>query len=125
MTAWTTSFVAKNVVFRTPKLVPTTCYLQVKVTTAIENGKTIYIDQLAMGLTEPLYNGGPSVAIFPGATKWVAGDGWTLTMANNRGGTSFAASFNALFDRFFDMRSKLQMLPTDASPTRADTLISA
>lgn len=124
-TGWSTSFVAKNVVFRTPKLVPTTCYLQVKVTTAIENGKTVYIDQLAMGLTEPLYDGGPSVAIFPGATKWVSGDGWTLTMANNRGGASFAASFNALFDRFFDMRSKLQMLPTDASPTRADTLISS
>lgn len=125
MTAWTTSFVAKNVVFRTPKLIPTTAYIQVKVTTALTTGRTAYVDQLAMGLTTALYSGGPSVAIFPGSTHWVAGDGWTLAQTNDRAASTYLASFNALFDRLFDMRSNEQLLPTSGSPTRADTLITA
>lgn len=125
LTNITTSFVAYDGVFRMPKLLPDTIRIRIRLSTAISSGTIVYLDEAAMGLTTALYDGGPSVAIFPGSTRWVAGDGWTLTMANNRGGASFAASFNALFDRFFDMRSNLQMLPTDGSPTRADTLISA
>lgn len=125
LTTLTTSFVAYNNVFRMPKLLPDTLYLRIRLSTSLSSGTNVFTDEAAMGLTTPLYDGGPSVAIFPGSTKWVAGDGWTLTMANNRGGASFAASFNALFDRFFGMRALAQLLPTDASPTRADTLISS
>lgn len=125
LTGLTASFAAYNSVFRMPKLLPDTIYLRLRISTALSAGTNVFIDDAAMGLTTALYDGGPSVAIFPGSTRWVAGDGWTMAMANNRGGTSFAASFNALFDRFFDMRSSLQMLPTNATPTRADTLISA
>lgn len=125
ITGWSTSWVAKNVVFRTPKLIPDTVYLVLVVSTPITSGKIAYLDDLAFGLTTPLYAGGPSVAVFPGSTRWVAGDGWKLTMANNRGGASFLASFNALFDRWFDMRSLQQLMPVAGSPTRADTLISS
>lgn len=125
ITGWTTSFVSKTVVFRTPKLIPDTVYLRFRLSTAISAGTNAFIDHLAMGLTTELYAGGPSVAVFPGATKWVAGDGWKLTPANNYGGSTFRATFQALFDRFFDLRSKRQLLPTNSLPTRADTLITA
>lgn len=126
ITGWTTSYVFKSIVFRTPKLLPDTYYLDVKISTAITNAKTAYINGLGVSLMDNLYDGGPSVKIFPGATKWVANDGWTLANANNFATATYASgNFQSLFDLWFDMRGQGQLLPTSGSPTRANTLITA
>jgi hypothetical protein len=126
-TALTTSLVAKNGTFRTPKVLPPVVYLRIRISTDISAGSSVFIDHAALTEMLELYPDGPSVAIFSGAAPFrkgagqVAGDSFTLTVANDRAG-----KFQEWFERNFDMRSKGLLLPsvTDASETQPDTLIA-
>jgi len=113
-------------VFRLPKTLPSTIKLRIRVTTAISTSSNIFIDDMALGRLTALYDGGPGCAIFSGSSKWIAGDQYAITQTNNRGGgtgASLQADFQAMFDAAFDMRAKGLLLPTDASPTQANSLI--
>lgn len=121
----TTSWSTISGVFRTPKVMPTYVRLRLRLSTALSNAVNLFLDHLAFGAMTPLYAGGPSAAVFAGATDWAAGDFFAVASTNNRGGASYLATFQALFDRLFDMRSLGLVLPSDASPTLADTLITA
>ena len=125
VTGFSTSWVAKNMVVRMPKLIPDEVYLVFRLSDPITTGSSLFIDNLAMGLVTGLYDGGPGVAIFSGATRFVTDDGWMITTTNNRGGATYLATFQAMFDKFFGTRSLGLLLPTDASPSIADTLITA
>jgi len=126
-TALTTSFVAKNVTFRTPRVLPAVVYLSIRIDTDISAGSSVFIDHAALDEMTQLYPDGPSVAIFSGASGFrkgvgqVVGDYFTLAVTNDRAG-----KFQEHFARNFDMRSKGLLLPsvTDASETQADTLIA-
>ena len=109
--------------FRTGKTVtPTTAYkLNVRLSTALTNGESFYIDDLAMVEATLAYTGGPFVAIFAGATNLIANDKFTVAIANNRAG-----SFQEWFDRCFNMKSLALQLPSDTggAETIVDSLIS-
>jgi hypothetical protein len=108
--AWT----AVNGFFRTAKTVTsTTAYkLNVRVSTALTSGESVYVDDLAMVEATQVYTGGPYVALFAGATNFLVGDLFAVAIANDRAGT-----FQEAFDRMFGMRALGLQLPSDASGT--------
>lgn len=122
----TTSFVAKNVVFRTPRSLPSVQKIRVRISTAISGGSNIFFDRNAAALPIALYTGGPLGAVFSGppAAKFIQGDGFTLATTNDYGGASNLSTFQQLFERLFGMRSLGLLLPSSGAPTIADTLIS-
>jgi len=121
-----TSWVAHNVIFRLPRVLPAIVKLRFVLTTAVPSGSNIFLDSAAAALLTPLYPGGPGCVVFSGATPFINGDGWLVTTTNDRGGSSFNATFQTMFDRFFGMRALGLLLPSTASsPTIADTLISS
>lgn len=111
-------------VFRTPRILPVTTRLRVRLTTAIADAD-LNIDRVILSPMTRAYSGGPLVGIHAGAVPFSAGDSWTVTTANNRGGASDNATFQALFDRLFGMSEFGLVLPSNASPTIADTLITS
>lgn len=123
----TTSWVACNGFFRTPRALPTTLKIRVRISTGLSAGTSLFIDRLAMTPATLLYPGGPVAAIFSGQTTspFVAGDGFTLATTNNYGGASYLSTFQALFDRLFGMRALGLVLPSTGSPSIADSLISS
>lgn len=126
-TGLTTSFAAKTGTFRTPKNLPAIVYLRIRITTAISNTSSVFIDHASLVEMVELYPDGLSVALFSGATPWkkgsgqVVGDYIAVTVANDRAGL-----FQEWFERNFDMRSKGLLLPsvTDGSETQDDALIA-
>ena len=94
-------------------------YLRIRVHTAIDAGTSVYLDEMGIVKATPLYNGGPFVAVFAGATPAVNEDKWTLTVANNRAG-----EFQTWYDRAFNMRDKDLLLPSSGSTLIPDTLIA-
>lgn len=114
-----------NGVFRLPKAVPAGVKIRVRISTAMSGGSTLYIDHLAMAAVSDPYRGGPGVAVFGGSVPFAELDGWSVAVTNDRGGASLNGTFQALFDRLFDMRGKRLQLPSNAVPTIADTLITA
>jgi hypothetical protein len=120
LTAITTSFVAKSAFFRLPDPVPATVRLRIRLSTALSNTSSIFIDHLALAKSTPLYTGGPYVAFFSGATDWELDDKFTLAVAND-----FRGALATLCERLFSLRDKGIWLPsaTGAAETIADSLL--
>jgi hypothetical protein len=119
----TTSYTPVNGTFRLPAEPPATIKLRVRISTAL-TGANVYVDDVCMTPATALYTGGPGLAVFSGVTPFATGDTWTVTQTNDRGGATYAATWQAVFDRFFSMRSLGLLLPSSGSPTIADSLIS-
>lgn len=118
-TALTTSWAAANGVFRLPRVVPPVVYLRIRISTAVSNTTSVYIDHCAFGQAVELYAGGPCAALFAGADNFAVGDTFTIAVTNNRAG-----SWQEWFERWFDMRAKGLLLPSDSSGSIADSLIA-
>lgn len=125
LTSIGTTFVPKSGVFRMPKSVPSVVKIRLRLSTALSTGTNFFVDNLAMGRLTGTYDGGSGVAIFSGAAKFAADDYYTLTTTNDFGGASNLDTFQWLFDRLFDLRSMGILLPSNASPTQADTMITS
>lgn len=108
-------------VFRTPRKMPSSVYLRVKWTTALQSGKTAYLDHLALVKMSELYAGGPFAAVFGGAADFRIGDAWTITVTNDRAGT-----VHEWANRMFDLAASRLLLPsaTGGGETVPDTVIS-
>lgn len=121
LTGVSTSWVNFNGVFRLPASLPATIKLCIDTSTAIDSAKSVYIDRISFVKMQPLYTGGPYVAIFSGDTPAILNDTWTMALSASSTGT-----FQNLFDRWFDMRSKNLILPsvTGGTETIADSLVT-
>lgn len=126
-TALTTSFVAKNGVFRMPRVLPTAVYLRIRVSTAISGGTSVFFDHAALAAMTSLYTGGPAAAVFSGKLPFTKGsaqiapDKFTITVTNDRAG-----EFQEWFERLFAMAAKGLILPSDSggAETIDDALIA-
>jgi len=125
LTAVSTAYVNVSGVFRTPLNLPSTVKLRIRISTAIDISKVLYIDHLAMtamtplyGGSAPLYNGGPLFAIFSGDTQPRIGDAWTITTTQTFG------AFQKGFQRMFNMTSLGLQLPYSNSPSISDSLVA-
>lgn len=120
-----TSFAARNGVFRTPRVMPDKVYLRIRISTAVSSGTSIFFDHASLVQMTELYTGGPSAAIFSGKSPFYAGDTqvtpdyFTITTTNDRAG-----SFQEWFNRNFDMASLGLLLPSASSGTISDSLIA-
>lgn len=123
----TTSFTAQGksnvTVFRTPKALPAVQKIRLRLSTALSGGSNLFVDQLAFGPMTQLYNGGPSLAIFSGATAFLLNDAFQIVTTNDRGGAANLKNMQTLFDRCFAMRDKGLLLPSSGAPSISDSLI--
>lgn len=133
LTGETTSYAFHSGVFRLPAkynlVSPNTLRLQITTSTAIDSGKYVDIAELAMTPMVQIYTGGPFVVIFPGTNGWTFGDTFSVTMANNYGGSQ--PFFNGYLQRTFNLSSilgnlpgYLQAIPFSGSPTINNNLIA-
>lgn len=125
LTGLSTVYTAYNGFFRLPAKPPTTIKLQVKITTALTSGRSVYLDKMGMGTTTQVYSGGPALAVFAGSLPFVVQDYGTATIANNRGGQVNLASFGPLLQRWFDLASLDLLVPSSSLPTLSDSALIA
>lgn len=119
----TTSYAAVSVAFRIPNVPPDTMRIRFRVSTALVGGNVL-IDDACFAPVTAAYPGGFGFVVFSGATPFVKNDGWDVVPTNNRAGRLYGATFQTLFDRLFGMRGLNQLLPTSATPTLPDSMIS-
>jgi hypothetical protein len=114
-----TAFVPVSGIFRLPRVLPTAIRLRIRLTTTLPTGNNLYIDRAVFSGMSSLYLGGPYVACFSSAVNPIRGDAWTLAVAND-----YAGKIQRMFDRFFGMAANDLILPSSASPTISDSLVS-
>lgn len=119
-TALTTSFVAKTGVFRTPANLPSTVYFRIRISTAISNTSSVFLDEACLVPMTQLYAGGPSAAAFQGPVTWEKDDRATITVTNDRGG-----ALHEHMNRAFALRDNDLLLPSNLAggETQLDSLI--
>jgi len=107
--------------FRAPVALPSTVYVSLEQTTAINAGATMFLDELVLAEVRQFAPGSQGIVILPGSTDWVANDSITLKSTNGAEG-----EFNTEFDRFYAMYEKGLLLPANSAgaETILDTLIS-
>jgi hypothetical protein len=125
LTGLTTSFAAKNGVFRMPKLVPSTVKIRLRLSTALSVGSNLFIDRMSMGSGTQAYPGGPGLWVFSGNTKFVVNDFFTLTTTNDYGGATNLSTFQWLLDRLLGTRQLGILFPSNGAPSISDTLITS
>jgi hypothetical protein len=95
---------AVGTAFQTPATLPETLYFKVVESTVFTNAKSVVIDEIQLVPLQVLYNGGPSLAVFPGipvngAQPCTVGDSWALLVANALS-YSGAGGFQSWLSRF-------------------------
>ncbi len=123
-TPLSTTYVAFNGSFQTPASLTSTTplRLRVRLSTAIDSGKTVSIGRLSMTPATQLYAGGPFFSIHSGNTKVVNGvapDSWTLAVTNDWSAIGFAQ----LLERLLGLRALGIVFPFNGSPTIANSLV--
>lgn len=110
----TTSYAAYAFTFVTPKDMPSTYKIRIRVSTALTSGESIFVDDVTFTEATELYPGGPRVSIHAGPTDFIVGDRANLTISNDGLG-----EFQQWFQRVFGMRDLGLQLPSDSGGTEA------
>jgi hypothetical protein len=115
-------FTPQTAVFRTPKDMPAQAYLRIRISSAVSNTTSVFIDEVYLGPMDEAYADGPSLAVFDGSTAWLLDDQITATITNDRGGL-----FHEYLDRMLSLRESRLQFPTvtNGSETQSDDLITA
>lgn len=126
LTLLNTVFTSYKTSFRTPLIMPTELYIQYRLSTALENARSVYIDKMSLGNMTQMYASGPYVAVHSGGTPFTGGDYAMCPITNSRGLAGTLDTFQTLMQLlFFDlMMSNELLLPSSlTSPTISDLLI--
>lgn len=115
LTSLTNIWVPFGGFFRTPNLNPSVINLEIKLTTPITSGFSVYFDRVAFCVPSQWYRGGPMTAFFSGNQNLIQNDSFNLQINNNYGG-----KFQGFFDKSFGMKSLGLLLPSSTSPTIPD-----
>lgn len=120
-TAWQhlKSLQAAECIFRLPAQVPPVVYLRIRLSTAITNGKNMWVDNAALSAVNEFYTGGPGAVIFAGSKPFAPADSFAVTVTNDRAGV-----VREYMQRNLDLAGKELLLPTAASPTVPDSVAS-
>lgn len=110
LTTLGTTFVAKNGAFRLPEPLPAAVQLRLRLSTAMSNTHSLFIDELCLVAMSQLYTGGPYGAVFDGAVAWSTDDTISVAVTNDYGG-----ALQTAFWRYFDMPSLGLVLPSNAA----------
>ncbi len=118
LTAVSTSFVNVNGAFRLPANPPAVIRLKVRLSTSIDNTKSVYLGRMSLTKPTQIYTGGPYFSAHSGSTATLANDAWTLPVSQTYG------TFQREFERYFGMRGLGLVMPSSGSPTIADSLVA-
>jgi hypothetical protein len=120
----TTSWAAFGGSFRLPSVPPATVRLRIRVSVAAD--QDFLLDDIACAAVSAPYPGGPGMAVFAGSAPWKTGDGWTLTLSNDRGGSTYGVdTFQHGIARLLGTERAGILLPVSGSPSQADSLITS
>ncbi len=122
----TTVYGAQNVSFRTPEILPAQQSLRFHLINPLTAGRQVYFDTAALAGMSQCYTQGPFVALFSGASPFLQNDFCVIPCVNTRGGAGTLSSFQALWYLLFpDAANNELLLPSSATPTISDTLITS
>lgn len=116
----TVTYAFKSAVFITPAVIPSSVELAIEFTTALDNTRAIFIDQVIVQRMTQAYTSGPYVALFRGATDFVIEDEFIATVVNNDDTTNLSFMMN----RQLGLQELGVTIPTLAAPTISDGLIT-
>lgn len=118
-TSWKhlTALVSGECVFRTPAQLPALVFIRIRESTAVSNGKNMWVDNVGLAAMTEFYTGGPSAAIFTGGTPWNVNDAFTVTATNDRVGV-----VREWMERNLSLAAKELLLPTSGTPTVPDSV---
>jgi hypothetical protein len=119
LTALGTYPTPQSACFHTPTAMPPLIYLRFRLTTALSNTTSLFLDEVSMVQMTELYASGLYAAAFSGPTDFVAGDGATITVVNNREGL-----MHEWLNRLLGLSNQKLMLPTASTGTQTDALIT-
>jgi hypothetical protein len=118
LTTLSTTWIPFSGIFRVPNLMPANVSLELKLTTALTSGRSVYVDRVAMCQPTQLYRGGPLISIFSGNVNLIRNDTFWISIYNNYGG-----AMQTLFGKIFNMPQLGLILPSSLTPTVPDSLI--
>lgn len=105
--------------FRTPLELAPNLWLDIRCTTALTSGNSLFIDELLLCEMRQATPSSPSMVILAGQDDWIVDDSLTVAVTNNGEGAIYLG-----MDRLFDLHSKGLPFPDDTSPSILDSLIS-
>ena len=105
-----------NGVFRTPNQLPSMVNFEIKLSTPLTSGFSVYFDRVSFCQMSKWYNGGPFISVFSGNINMIKGDSFLTTITN-----SYNGHFQWFFDKCFNMKSLGLILPSSTSPTIPDS----
>lgn len=123
LTALTTSYASYKGSFRTPLVLPSSCKIRLRLSTALSNGRAVYLDKLSCGLMSQLYKGGPYASLHAGSIPSKVLDYGSLVITNGRGSGGTLNTMQTLAYRLFpnEVKSNELLLPSSATPTILDS----
>lgn len=127
LTTLNTTFASFTGVFRTPFNLPATQYLRVRLSTALPNNISVYLDKMSLGLMTQIYTSGPFLAVHAGSIPFAINDYGTTIITNDRGGSGTLDSFQVLLVRLMPdtIIPNEIIFPSSSTPTIKDTLITS
>ena len=87
-------------------------------TTALENGKSLIVDEMILAEPKALYPGGPAITIVRGAADFLIENYFTLTIANNN-----SSKMQRYFRKLLGTERTGKQLPVAGGTEMADSLI--
>jgi len=124
LTALTASFAPFTGNFRTPQIMPSSAYIRFRLTSALTNGRTVYLDKASLGVHNQFYTGGPSFAVHAGSIPFAIGDIGSVAITNSRGAGGTLSTWQTLWGlEFPDSLTNELLLPSATSPSILDALI--
>ncbi len=125
LTTLTTSFANYSGVFRTPTIMPSATRFRMRLTTALTNGRTVYIDKLSFGLMTQLYTSGPFLSVHSGSVDYIQGAYATCSITNSRGAGGTLSTWQTLLGQLFPpVLANEFLFPSSATPSISDSLIA-
>lgn len=116
----TTGYVLKSAMFSMPLDLPAKLVMTIELTTALDNTKAVYVDELVLTqMTQ--YANGPFLSVIPGNVNFIRQDVFNIAVTNDKSG-----QFQTWFNRVFDMDTRHLVLPsaTSGAETIPDSLIA-
>lgn len=123
LTALTITYTNYGGAFRLPSNPPSTILLRLRLTTALTDGRSVYMANMSLGEMTQVYTGGPSIAVHSGGSNFVLGDQASAAFTNDRGGATNLASFGPTLQRFFNLAALDLLFSSASSPSVQDSLI--
>jgi len=106
--------------FSSPASIPTGLEVRLETTVAIDDTKSVLLDDVVLVRMVELYPGGPRVAVVRGETDAAVGDRYEVDVVNPNG----TATLIGALDRVLGLRAAGVRLPVSTSGTLTDSLLA-